>query len=537
MPRALIAAVSGGAAQGLAARVTGVLSEPEATKYVSAFPPLLLASLTPGTQLGAIALPARQRAAKRSARSILTPEATAELNYWFQVTAAGVAGAAQDAGAELAGEGLGVLAGEFVAAGVAAPVALLVGVGWVAYSGYTAWEGANEILLTRDGVLAPARLEVTPAVEALPAEAQVKYTVTGIDADNKNVGPVSYQLSVLPDGFCSHETCYVTTAGKHAIVAADGGARGYAKLNVVPGPIEGLFFSPADLDITLPPGEHAVLYQPLDGVDHWMNDISPVVIGSGVGEATLTVTDGACIVDTCIVKTPGVHTVTAQVGTVTKTTTLTVEEIKINPTTLAEATEGELYSATLSAEGGEAPYTWAVTAGSLPKGLGLDPSTGIISGAPTTAENSNFEVTVTDKGGATKTAQYGLAVKRGSHQCGNVCVLPAPGDGVTLIWHQSASAEYEYVAKPWIDGVEGGCKLEQGQGCDYGLGLTYPKTEGGGFTGFDCRGDGEVAECTWAHGELGLLPGEVIYFEVVAEKFSEEPFEILLGTSKAVTIE
>src|SRR5208283_3064957 len=43
------------------------------------------------------------------------------------------------------------------------------------------------------------------------------------------------------------------------------------------------------------------------------------------------------------------------------------------------------YSTTLLAYGGAQPYTWSITAGSLPPGLTLAPSTGVISGTPTTA--------------------------------------------------------------------------------------------------------------------------------------------------------
>ena len=51
----------------------------------------------------------------------------------------------------------------------------------------------------------------------------------------------------------------------------------------------------------------------------------------------------------------------------------------------------------LTAAGGVAPYTWAITAGSLPAGLALDPATGIISGVPNgAAGTSSFTVTVSD---------------------------------------------------------------------------------------------------------------------------------------------
>lgn len=56
---------------------------------------------------------------------------------------------------------------------------------------------------------------------------------------------------------------------------------------------------------------------------------------------------------------------------------------------------GIAYSATLSAAGGTAPYTWSVASGSLPPGLSLS-SSGLISGTPAGVGTSRFTVQVTD---------------------------------------------------------------------------------------------------------------------------------------------
>lgn len=60
--------------------------------------------------------------------------------------------------------------------------------------------------------------------------------------------------------------------------------------------------------------------------------------------------------------------------------------------------------------GGTAPYTWSISAGTLPAGLAIDPSTGLISG--TTATTGSFPVTmqVTDNAGSTTTKDYPLVV-------------------------------------------------------------------------------------------------------------------------------
>ena len=66
-------------------------------------------------------------------------------------------------------------------------------------------------------------------------------------------------------------------------------------------------------------------------------------------------------------------------------------------------TSGTAYSLTLSASGGLTPYTWAVT-GSLPTGISLNTSTGVISGTPTVAGGSySVTATATDANSATAT--------------------------------------------------------------------------------------------------------------------------------------
>lgn len=89
-------------------------------------------------------------------------------------------------------------------------------------------------------------------------------------------------------------------------------------------------------------------------------------------------------------------------------------EFEITSTSaLPQATQGSAYIASLQATGGTTPYTWAVTTGSLPAGLTLDPATGVITGTPTTAGTSTFQITVTDADRATATKSFILTVGGG----------------------------------------------------------------------------------------------------------------------------
>ena len=68
------------------------------------------------------------------------------------------------------------------------------------------------------------------------------------------------------------------------------------------------------------------------------------------------------------------------------------------------------YSATPSSTGGTGPFTYAVTSGSLPAGLALNPATGAISGTPSAIGSTTFTITETDGDGQTASRTYTLTV-------------------------------------------------------------------------------------------------------------------------------
>ncbi|HEY4356473.1 MAG TPA: putative Ig domain-containing protein [Acidobacteriaceae bacterium] len=78
-----------------------------------------------------------------------------------------------------------------------------------------------------------------------------------------------------------------------------------------------------------------------------------------------------------------------------------VQGVAITTTSLPDGKVATAYTATIAATSGTTPYTFTITSGGLPPGLTIAPSTGAITGTPTTAGLSNFVVTVTDKNGGT----------------------------------------------------------------------------------------------------------------------------------------
>jgi hypothetical protein len=91
---------------------------------------------------------------------------------------------------------------------------------------------------------------------------------------------------------------------------------------------------------------------------------------------------------------------------------ITVVEPPLSVTTasLAGGSIGNAYSQTLKAIGGTPPYTWSISAGTLPAALSLNASTGVISGTPTTTGTSTFTVKVTDSAAGTATASLSIII-------------------------------------------------------------------------------------------------------------------------------
>ena len=116
------------------------------------------------------------------------------------------------------------------------------------------------------------------------------------------------------------------------------------------------------------------------------------------------------------------------------TVAIGTEMLQITTASLPNAMVAVAYSQTLAATGGDGSYTWALfNSTTLPADLTLDAATGEISGTPTTAGTTNFEVEATSAG---QTATKALAITVSGDQ-------QPPSEGLTVFYPFTGDATDE----------------------------------------------------------------------------------------------
>jgi len=123
--------------------------------------------------------------------------------------------------------------------------------------------------------------------------------------------------------------------------------------------------------------------------------------------------------------------------------------LRVSTSSLADATVNVSYSKTLSGASGTVPYTWAVIAGSLPNGLSLNGSSGVISGTPTQSGTSNFTIRITDNNSDTATKDLSITVNAPdttSPVISNISSSSITDETATITWatNEAATSRVEY---------------------------------------------------------------------------------------------
>ena len=149
--------------------------------------------------------------------------------------------------------------------------------------------------------------------------------------------------------------------------------------------------------------------------------------------------------------------------------TVTQTPITFLTTTLPDATEDTSYSQKVNVTGGTSPYTWSIVSGSLPDGLTLKTTTGVISGTPDddTTGSYSFSIRVTDSSTSTLSAQhsFSLFVREGTFES-VVSVASGLASGETNV----------FVEGEWVAALGGGESVQLSLDLDSSQTITVDDT-------------------------------------------------------------
>ncbi len=158
------------------------------------------------------------------------------------------------------------------------------------------------------------------------------------------------------------------------------------------------------------------------------------IVSTGTLPAGITLTSAGVLSGTPTAAASSTFEITATAGTCTGKMSYTLvvnnpacSTITVIPTTTPAATTGTAYSQTITATGGTGPYIFTVSTGALPAGITLT-SAGVLSGTPTAAASSTFEITAT-AGTCTGKMSYTLVVNNPA--CPTITVSPTTTPAAT----------------------------------------------------------------------------------------------------------
>jgi len=170
-----------------------------------------------------------------------------------------------------------------------------------------------------------------------------------------------------------------------------------------------------------------------------LNPINGVILGTptaaGTSSFTVQVQDAGGLADT-------------QALSITINQPAPPPSPSITTTSLSAGTIGQAYNQTLLATGGTGGLTWSIVTGTLPLGLNLDQTTGVISGTPIIpADTSTFTVRVADAAGQDDTQVLSITINLLNPP--NIITTTLPGGTVGQPYNQTLQATGGFGALTW----------------------------------------------------------------------------------------
>ncbi len=291
----------------------------------------------------------------------------------------------------------------------------------------------------------PATLSIDPQtgiIEGTPTtQGSFSFSVTVTDA-NQATASAAYTLNVKPQAPIANPVTAPVAANSSSNIIT---------LNIMGGTATGVAVASQASHGTATASGTSITYTPTTGY-------------SGSDSFTYTATnDGG----------------TSTPATVSITVTAPAPTFTFSPAagTLTPGTVGTRYTQTITASGGSGTYTYAVTSGTLPTGFTVDPTTGLLSGTPTTARNYSFTIAATDANNVTSTVTYNLAI---------AAAIPAPiANPVTapVAANSSSNIITLNITGGTATGVAVASQASHGTATASGTSITYTPTTG--YSGSD----------------------------------------------------
>lgn len=179
-------------------------------------------------------------------------------------------------------------------------------------------------------------------------------------------------------------------------------------------------------------------------------------LSAGTLPPTLTINPSSGVISGTP-STPGTFNFTIQATdtfpqSTTRALSITIDAAPVPPnittTSLPGGTVGTAYNQTLQRSGGTASFTWSVS-GTLPSGLTLATSTGVISGTPTAAGTFNFTPQVTDSLSLTDTTPPPLSITIGNPTAPTITTTTLSGGTVGTPYSQTVQASGGTGTRVW----------------------------------------------------------------------------------------